>query len=204
MGVYFGKARLEFIPEVGSLVDARNVDPLAGLDNFLTGAPRHHHQMGQLLRYVLQKGANRKAIHLRHVDIDDENVRIISTGFDQGLESVGRGFDLETHQGASIGDCPQDTGIVVGNKHPWRHLVSFELIHRAHLQSERPVVRFLTQDRTVDATSDQEIRTWLMQHWERQYSVSINQKLTNAALRAGCVRIRNRLPARPIYSDLLS
>jgi hypothetical protein len=95
------------------------------------------------------------------MDVNDKNVGIISTGFDQGFESVSRGLDLETHHGASIGDCPQDTGIVVGNKHPWRHLVSSELIHRAHLQSERPVVRILTKDRTVDATSDQEIRTWV-------------------------------------------
>jgi hypothetical protein len=40
------------------------------------------------------------------VNVNDENIRLMLTGLDQGLKSAGRGFDVEAHPGASVGDGP--------------------------------------------------------------------------------------------------
>ncbi|MGA2056332.1 MAG: hypothetical protein ABSG88_13565 [Bradyrhizobium sp.] len=41
-----------------------------------------------------------------------------SIGLDQGLNAVDRGFNLEAHARASIGDQSHDGGIIVGDQHP--------------------------------------------------------------------------------------
>jgi hypothetical protein len=40
------------------------------------------------------------------MDVNDENIGLMLTGLDQGLESAGRGFDVEAHPGTSVGDSP--------------------------------------------------------------------------------------------------
>jgi hypothetical protein len=84
--------------------------------NFLTGISRNHHHMERPLRGIRQIRQDRQAIHLGHVDVNDENVGPVLTGLDQDLESGGRSFDIEAHPGTSIGDGPENTGIVVGNE----------------------------------------------------------------------------------------
>jgi hypothetical protein len=65
------------------------------------------------------------------VNVNDENIGLMLAGLDQGLESAGRGFDLEAHPGTSVGDSPQHTGVVVGNQDLRSQLVCFEFVHDA-------------------------------------------------------------------------
>jgi hypothetical protein len=51
----------------------------------------------------LQPRADRQAVRLGHIDIDDYDVGMASIGLDQCLKAVGRGFDIESHAGAAIG-----------------------------------------------------------------------------------------------------
>jgi hypothetical protein len=53
------------------------------------------------------------------VDIDDEDVGLIFTGLDHGLQAAGGGFHIEAHRGASGGDGPENTRVVVGNEYLW-------------------------------------------------------------------------------------
>jgi hypothetical protein len=87
-------------------VDAGSVEPFAPLGDFLAGISGYHHYVERLLRDVPQICQNRKAIHLRHVNVNDENIGLMLTGLDQGLEPAGGGFDVEAHPGASVGDRP--------------------------------------------------------------------------------------------------
>jgi len=76
------------------------------------------------------------------VNINDENVGVVSTGLDESLETVGCSFDLETHPGASVRNCPPNTGIVVCNEDLRSHLV-----RPGVTGPERPVVPFLAKGR---------------------------------------------------------
>jgi hypothetical protein len=73
----------------------------------------------RLLCDIPQIFQNRQPIHLGHLDIDDEDVGLIFTGLDHGLQAAGGGFNIEAHRGASGGDGPENTGVVVGNEYLW-------------------------------------------------------------------------------------
>ena len=122
-------------PEIGAFAAEKHPQAFAALGRLRVGAAGDHDHLDRFAAGIEQARADREPVQLRHVDVDDHDVGMAVARLDQHLHAVDRGFDLEAHLHAAIGEQSHNGGIVVGDQHLGRPLAVLEYVVHVRLRS---------------------------------------------------------------------